>query len=57
MALMMKWQSGTDYGTAEVCAPVTEREKVVFAEYILDAVRHGWAITYYVEHSNNEGDE
>lgn len=54
---MMKWQSGSDYGTAEVCAPVTEREKVVFAEYILDAVRHGWAITYYVEHSNNEGDE
>lgn len=57
MALKMKWQSGYDCGIEEIDVPMTEKGKVKFAEYILAAARHGWCMSIFVEHSDNEEEE
>lgn len=57
MALMYKWHSGSDSGVVEIDYPLTEKEKVRFAVDILSAVRHGWDVTIYVEHSDDDSDE
>ena len=54
MALMYKWHSGSEGGVVNQDYPRTEKEKVRFAEDILDAVRYGWDITIFVDYLDDE---
>lgn len=54
MDLMMKWHSGSCSDIVELCVPTTEKEKVLFAEYLLDVVRHGWNVSLFEKDLSND---
>lgn len=57
MDLTLRWQSGSEWHSEDVCIPVTDKEKVVFAECILAAVEDGWDISVCKCYSIDESDE
>lgn len=54
MALRYKWHSGSEGGVVNIDFPRTEKEKVRFAEDILDMIWYGWNITIFLDYSDNE---